>query len=35
MYPDWVEKIQNGKESEIETAINSSKVSELELPEKL
>ncbi|MFF2499042.1 NADH-dependent flavin oxidoreductase [Peribacillus sp. NPDC058075] len=35
MNPDWVEKIQNGKEAEIETAIKTSKVSELELPEKL
>ncbi|MCL6604435.1 MAG: NADH-dependent flavin oxidoreductase [Paenibacillus sp.] len=35
MNPDWVEKVQNGKEAEIETAIKTSKVSELELPEKL
>ncbi|GGF99932.1 NADH-dependent flavin oxidoreductase [Paenibacillus albidus] len=35
MNPDWVEKIQNGKEAEIETALKTSKVSELELPEKL
>lgn len=35
MNPDWVEKIQNGKEAEIETAIKTSNVSELELPEKL
>jgi len=35
MNPDWVEKIQNGKEAEIETAIKTSKVSELEIPEKL
>ncbi|KIV73136.1 hypothetical protein SZ39_2264 [Bacillus mycoides] len=35
MNPDWVEMVQNGKEVEIETAIKKSKVSELELPEKL
>jgi 2,4-dienoyl-CoA reductase-like NADH-dependent reductase (Old Yellow Enzyme family) len=35
MNPDWVEKVQNGKEAEIETAIKTSKVSELVLPEKL
>ncbi|SFF04241.1 2,4-dienoyl-CoA reductase [Bacillus sp. OV194] len=35
MNPDWVEMVQNGKESEIETAIKTSKVSDLELPEKL
>ena len=35
MNPDWVEKVQNGKEAEIETAIKTSKVSDLELPEKL
>ncbi|MNO06999.1 hypothetical protein D3C81_2290280 [compost metagenome] len=35
MNPDWVEQVQNGKEAELETAIKISKVSELELPEKL
>lgn len=35
MNPDWVEKVQNGEEAEIETAIKTSKVSELELPENL
>lgn len=35
MNPEWVEKVQNGKEAEIETAIKTSKVSDLELPEKL
>jgi 2,4-dienoyl-CoA reductase-like NADH-dependent reductase (Old Yellow Enzyme family) len=35
MNPDWVEKVQNGQESEIQTAIKASQVSELELPEKL
>ncbi|MHC5532944.1 NADH-dependent flavin oxidoreductase [Priestia megaterium] len=35
MNPDWVEKVQNGKEAEIETAIKTSKVRELEIPEKL
>ncbi|MBT2730984.1 NADH-dependent flavin oxidoreductase [Bacillus sp. ISL-75] len=35
MNPDWVEKVQNGKETEIKTAIKTSQVSELELPEKL
>jgi 2,4-dienoyl-CoA reductase-like NADH-dependent reductase (Old Yellow Enzyme family) len=35
MNPDWVEKVQNEQESEIQTAIKASKVSELELPEKL
>ncbi|MFD1774002.1 NADH-dependent flavin oxidoreductase [Paenibacillus rhizophilus] len=33
--PDWVGKVQEGKEAELETAIKISKVSELELPEKL
>lgn len=33
--PDWVEKVKSGNESEIQTAIKASKVSELELPEKL
>lgn len=35
MNPDWIEKVQNGKEADIETTIKTSKVSELELPEKL
>lgn len=35
MNPDWVEKVQNGKEAEMERAIKTSKVSELELPDKL
>ncbi|PFN80512.1 NADH:flavin oxidoreductase [Bacillus sp. AFS076308] len=35
MNPDWVEKVQNGKEAEIETSIKTSKLSDLELPEKL
>lgn len=35
MNPNWVEKVQTGKVAEIETAIKTSKVSELELPEKL
>ncbi|MBV6737744.1 NADH-dependent flavin oxidoreductase [Priestia megaterium] len=35
MNPDWVEKVQNGKEAEIKKAIKKSKVSELELPNKL
>jgi 2,4-dienoyl-CoA reductase-like NADH-dependent reductase (Old Yellow Enzyme family) len=35
MNPDWVEKVQTEKEAEIDTAIKTSKVSELELPEKL
>ncbi|MGP7816640.1 NADH-dependent flavin oxidoreductase [Niallia sp. 01092] len=35
MNPDWVEKVQNGQESEIQTVIKTSQVSELELPEKL
>ncbi|MEH7417025.1 NADH-dependent flavin oxidoreductase [Neobacillus drentensis] len=35
MNPDWVEKVQNGKETEIKTAIKTSRVSDLELPEKL
>ncbi|MNN81389.1 hypothetical protein D3C81_1982100 [compost metagenome] len=35
MNPDWIEKVQNGKEAELETAIKISEVSELELPEKL
>lgn len=33
--PDWVEKVQSGLESEIQTAIVASNVSELELPVKL
>ncbi|UKJ83748.1 NADH-dependent flavin oxidoreductase (plasmid) [Priestia megaterium] len=35
MNPDWIEKVQNGNEAAIKTAIRKSKVSELELPEKL
>ncbi|MCY8085999.1 NADH-dependent flavin oxidoreductase [Bacillus inaquosorum] len=35
MNPDWIEKVQNGNEAKIKTAIRKSKVSELELPEKL
>ncbi|MNW67973.1 hypothetical protein D3C74_466560 [compost metagenome] len=35
MNPDWIEKVQNGKEAELETAIKISEVSELELPGKL
>ena len=35
MNPDWIEKVQNGQESEIQTTIKASTVSELELPEKL
>jgi 2,4-dienoyl-CoA reductase-like NADH-dependent reductase (Old Yellow Enzyme family) len=35
MNPDWVEKVQNGKEAEIETTLKTSKLSDLELPEKL
>ena len=35
MNPDWVEKVQAGKEAELETAIQISTVSELKLPEKL
>ncbi|MFJ2043471.1 hypothetical protein ACIOBL_07705 [Paenibacillus taichungensis] len=33
--PDWVETVQSGLESEIQTAIVASNVSELELPVKL
>ncbi|WP_018885745.1 NADH-dependent flavin oxidoreductase [Paenibacillus massiliensis] len=35
MNPDWVEKVQRGQEAEIQTSIKASRVSELELPEKL
>ncbi|MDP9579441.1 NADH-dependent flavin oxidoreductase [Priestia megaterium] len=35
MNPDWIEKVQNGNEADIKTAIRESKVSELELPEKI
>ncbi|WP_438490958.1 NADH-dependent flavin oxidoreductase [Paenibacillus sp. IHBB 3054] len=35
MNPDWVQQVQNGQESEIQTAIKASLVGELELPEKL
>ncbi|MBU8589903.1 NADH-dependent flavin oxidoreductase [Priestia megaterium] len=35
MNPDWVEKVQNGKEGEIETALKASKINEIEIPEKL
>ncbi|WP_156576495.1 NADH-dependent flavin oxidoreductase [Bacillus luti] len=35
MNPDWIEKVKNGKEEELKTAIQKSTVSELELPEKL
>lgn len=35
MNPDWIEKVQNGNEAELETAIKTSKISELELPGNL
>ncbi len=35
MNPDWVEKVQNEKETEIITSIKASKVNDLELPQKL
>ncbi|MGE7590136.1 NADH-dependent flavin oxidoreductase [Peribacillus sp. NPDC101480] len=35
MNPDWLEKVQNGQESEIQTVLKASKVNELGLPEKL
>ncbi|MFS2173371.1 NADH-dependent flavin oxidoreductase [Priestia megaterium] len=35
MNPDWVEKVQNGKEAEIVTALKASKINEIEIPEKL
>ncbi|MCT4478050.1 NADH-dependent flavin oxidoreductase [Peribacillus frigoritolerans] len=35
MNPDWLEKVQNGQESEIQTVLMASKVNELDLPEKL
>ncbi|MCO0598026.1 NADH-dependent flavin oxidoreductase [Peribacillus butanolivorans] len=35
MNPEWIEKVHNGQESEIQTAIKALKVSELEIPEKL
>lgn len=35
MNPDWIEKVEHGKEDEIQASIKKSKVSELELPEKL
>ncbi|MDN3233329.1 NADH-dependent flavin oxidoreductase [Priestia megaterium] len=35
MNPDWVERVQNGKEGEIETALKASKINEIEIPEKL
>ncbi|QTL51219.1 NADH-dependent flavin oxidoreductase [Priestia aryabhattai] len=35
MNPDWVEKVQNGKEGEIETALKASEINEIEIPEKL
>jgi 2,4-dienoyl-CoA reductase-like NADH-dependent reductase (Old Yellow Enzyme family) len=35
MNPDWIEKVQNKQESEIQTTIKASTVSKLELPEKL
>ncbi|MCR8928812.1 NADH-dependent flavin oxidoreductase [Priestia megaterium] len=35
MNPDWVKKVQNGKESEIETALKASKIKEIKIPEKL
>lgn len=33
--PEWVEKVQNGQESTVQTAIHASKVEELALPDKL
>jgi 2,4-dienoyl-CoA reductase-like NADH-dependent reductase (Old Yellow Enzyme family) len=33
--PDWIEKVQNGQESEIQTVIKASQIRGLELPEKL
>lgn len=35
MNPDWVKKVQNGKEAEIETVLKASKINEIEIPEKL
>ena len=35
MNPNWIELVQNGKESAIQTAIKTSKLDELALPEKL
>lgn len=33
--PDWIEKVQRGQESEIQTAIKASNINKIELPEKL
>lgn len=33
--PDWIEKVQRGQESDIQTVIKSSNVNTIELPEKL
>lgn len=33
--PDWIEKVQRGQESDIQTAIKASNINTIELPEKL
>ncbi|NIK80595.1 2,4-dienoyl-CoA reductase-like NADH-dependent reductase (Old Yellow Enzyme family) [Paenibacillus castaneae] len=35
MNPEWVEKVQSGRETEIQSTIKTSQIGELELPEKL
>ncbi|MGZ7445497.1 NADH-dependent flavin oxidoreductase [Paenibacillus sp. TH7-28] len=35
MNPDWVEKVTNGREAEVATEINVSKLDQLQIPEKL
>ncbi|MDQ0114093.1 NADH-dependent flavin oxidoreductase [Paenibacillus harenae] len=35
MNPDWVEKVANGREAEVDTELNVSKLDQLNIPEKL
>ncbi|WP_248928494.1 NADH-dependent flavin oxidoreductase [Paenibacillus hamazuiensis] len=35
MNPDWVEKVANGREAEIDSELNVSKLDQLQIPEKL
>jgi hypothetical protein len=35
MNPDWVEKVANGREAEVASKLNVSKLDQLNIPEKL
>lgn len=35
MNPDWVEKVENGREAEVETELDVSKLDQLHIPRKL